>query len=267
MKRSFLILVFFIILNLILHITLRSEPVDPPAIIAHRGASGLAPENTLVAVQEAINLGAYYIEVDVQRSSDRILLLMHDKTINRTTNGQGKVSELSWESLGKLDAGNYFSSEFIGTTIPSLESVLNLIKDNDVNLVIEIKNPHLYPGIEQEIAEIINNHAMSEKVILVSFDYESLQITYRSIPDTLPGFINIYPFSVPHINDNQLILVFWLSILLDPTLIPRMHAKDYKVWAWTANSPQLMKLLVWLGVDGIATDRLDVWNKILLQQD
>ena len=120
---------------------INSQYIENPIMISHRGAAGLAPENTLASIREAIGQGAQFIEVDVQRSADGVLVLMHDRTVNRTTDGRGTIRELTWDEISELDAGSSFSPEFTGEPVPSLDSVLGLIRKSPVNLVLEAKNP------------------------------------------------------------------------------------------------------------------------------
>lgn len=245
-----------------LHLILRSKPLETPGIVSHRGAGGLAPENTLEAIREALKQGAAYTEVDVQRSADNVLVLMHDETVNRTTNGTGRVANLDWQALSKLDAGSYFSEQFTGALIPTLESTLELLKGKPITLVLEIKFSKSYPNIEQDITKMLEKHKMTKEVIVVSFDVGDLKKLHQHSVDIPLGFISFYPFNPPHIQENQTVGVYWSSIIFDPTLIPRLHAKGYHVWVWTANNTLLMRFLIWKGVDGITTDRPDVWNKL-----
>jgi len=108
-------------------------------VIAHRGASGHAPENTLAAFKRALALGATFIETDLQLSRDARFVAIHDDTVNRTTNGQGKVHDLSLADLRRLDAGSWFGSEFTGERIPTLEEILEFAKKHDVVFYLELK--------------------------------------------------------------------------------------------------------------------------------
>lgn len=240
----------------------RSQAKAPPIMIAHRGAAGLAPENTLVGIEKAMEQGATFVEVDIQRSSDNVLLLIHDETVSRTTDGQGAVRDLTWAEIRTLDAGSYFASEFAEARIPSLAEAFELIKNKPVTLVLELKSPHLYPQIEQDVSAAIEEHQVANQVVIISFDTKSLQAIHKQTPDIPLGILPIIPLNVPEIQPEQRVDLFWLSVLLDPTLIHRLHQKGYQVWVWTVNNLYLMRWLVWLGVDGVTTDRPDLWNEI-----
>lgn len=232
-------------------------------MISHRGAAGSAPENTLASIREAIGQGAQFIEVDVQRSADGILVLMHDRTVNRTTDGRGAIGELTWDEISELDAGSSFSPEFAGEPVPSLDSMLELIRDSPVNLVLEAKNPGLYPGIEQQIAETIQRFDTNDHVIVVSLDHGWLERFYELASNISTGYLWVWPCNTPQIPTAQTVVVYWVSVILDPTLVRRMHRQGYQVWVWTVNNVRLMRLLIWLGVDGITTDHPEVWPEVI----
>ncbi len=124
------------------------RPVNPQ-LIAHRGGPVYQPENTLPAFFQAIEDGADWIELDVQRTIDGVLVVIHDETVDRTTNGNGKVGELPFEEIRALDAGN-------GAQVPTFEEVITLAKDAGVGILPEAKSPRLYPGIEAEITEFLS---------------------------------------------------------------------------------------------------------------
>lgn len=237
--------------------------VENPIMISHRGAAGLAPENTLASIREAIRQGAQFTEVDVQRAADGVLVLMHDRTVNRTTDGRGAIRELTWDEISELDAGSSFSPEFAGEPVPSLDSVLELIRESPVNLVLEAKSPDLYPGIEQQIAETIQRFDVHDRVIVVSFDHGWLERFHELASDISTGYLWVWPRNTPQIPRAKIVDVYWASVILDPTLVRRMHRQGYQIWAWTVNNARLMRLLTWLGVDGITTDHPEVWPEVV----
>lgn len=261
--KSIFVLIIPIFIWVLLHLTLRSKSTEKPIMISHRGAASLAPENTLVSIREAISQGAQFIEVDVRRSADGILSLMHDQTVNRTTNGHGRISELSWEEVSQLDAGSSFSPEFKGEPVPSLDSVLELIKESPANLVLEVKQPSLYPGIELQIAEAIQKSNLNDRITVVSFDHDWLNSFNQVAPDVSLGHLYIFPYATRQIPANRIVDVHWPSVLLDPTLVKRMKLQGHRVWVWTVNNVHLMRLLIWLGVDGITSDRTEIWSEVV----
>src|SRR5690606_3104315 len=130
-----------------------------PEVIAHRGASGYAPENTLAAVEAADRLDTTWVEVDVQRTADGELVLVHDTTLERTTDAEEvfpdrapwDVADFTAEEIARLDAGSWFGEEFAGEPVPTLGEALATLEANDQKLLLELKDPELYPGIEEEV--------------------------------------------------------------------------------------------------------------------
>jgi len=163
-----------------------------PRIIAHRGASAVAPENTLASFRKAKELGAEWVEFDVKESKDGILLIMHDETLDRTTNGTGAIAHKHWEELRGLSAGHYFKSEplFYSEPIPTLEATIKVLKELQLGAKIEIKP---CPGREVSTA-----HAVAKFIgqlwpsslpppIISSFSMEALLVAYRTEPQLIRG--------------------------------------------------------------------------------
>lgn len=257
-----LLIVTFFLLWLALRLTLRSRPVEAPFMLSHRGAAALSPENTIAGVSEGIRQGAEFIEVDVRRSADGALILMHDWNVARTTDGTGSIGELTWDEIGRLDAGSYFSPEFVGEPVPTLDSVLELMAQRDITLVVEAKDPRRYPGIEQQIAGSLRGFEASDRVVVVSFDHGWLREFHMIAPDIPLGEIWIWLGRSRENAPIELVCVHWASVLVDPTLISRAHSHGHKVVAWTVDTAWCMRLLLWLGVDGITTNRPDLWTTV-----
>jgi len=264
-QRTFfpsLVALGILLLWLILHLVLRSQAITEPYVVAHRGGAGLAPENTLAAVSEAIDRGVKSIEVDVQRTSDGVLVIVHDTTVERTTNGKGIVGELTWEEISHLDAGSHFSPKFAGERIPTLDNILEMTTEKSVTLFLEAKSPKNYHGIEMQIAEAIQRLEAKDQVVVISFDHEWLKRFEETAPDMRLGWLSLWMGKTPQSLKCTIADVCWISIIIDPTLVTRLHDKDYEVVVWTVNAPWLMKVMLWLGVDGITTDRPDLWAEV-----
>ena len=259
-----LMLFLFVLLltGFILYLVLRSRPLREPFMISHRGARALAPENTLAGVSEAIDRGAVFIEVDVQRTADGVLVMIHDNTVDRTSDGIGKVGELTYGEIGRLDAGSHFSTEFAGEPIPTLDAILELVAAKQVTLVLEAKSPELYPGIEQQIAQALQRFEVQDRVIVISFDHEWLERFHEAAPQVRLGELWVWMGRSKSLPMTGLVDVYWPSVIVDPTLVKRAHAQGYEVVVWTVNDTWVMKLLLWLGVDGITTDRPDLWPEV-----
>jgi glycerophosphoryl diester phosphodiesterase len=230
-----------------------------PIIFGHRGASRYAPENTLSAFQTAFDQGAPAIELDVMLSADEKLIVIHDSTIDRTTNGNGKVNELSLVSLKKLDAGSKFSDKFKDERIPTLEEALDLTEGKFL-VNIELKNYHT-PGdnLVEKVVNLVVARNMEDSVIFSSFLPTNIFKLRRFLPNvpsallTLGGIIGkleISPF------------FRWLSPkfihpeyqLIDEKFIQREHANHRKVNIWKVNEEVDLRRLIKADVDGIITD-------------
>lgn len=146
-----------------------------PLIIAHRGASAYAPENTMASFVKALDMKSEGIELDVHMTKDKALVVCHDERVDRTTNGKGFIKDYTLGEIKQLDAGSWFGDEFKGEKIPELEEVLHLIKDNSVVLNIELKNaPILYEGIEEKLIDMLSSYKMEDRAIISSFNHYSL---------------------------------------------------------------------------------------------
>ncbi len=253
-----LIPVFIFLLWIALHIALHSRAMVKPYAIAHRGGSGLAPENTLAAISKSIDMGIKIVEADVQRTSDKVLVLLHDRSVERTTGSSGNISELTWEKVSQLDAGSYFSGRFTGESIPTLDNVLKVITENDITLFLEVKNPSDYPGIENQILYALNKYQAEKNVVIISFDHKWLQILRKAASDIRIGLLCYCKGSMPENSTANYLGVYWPAVIFDPTLIVRAHKAGLNVFVWSVNSGPGMRIMHWLGADGIVTDRPDI---------
>jgi glycerophosphoryl diester phosphodiesterase len=163
------ILIFLFIFTFFLKTPLLSDE-KRIMVIAHRGASGYAPENTVSAFKKAIMMKADMIEFDVHLTKDGKVVLMHDKTVDRTTDGKGKVKEMTLKELKKLDAGLWFDKKFKGEKIPTLEKVLKKFKGK-ILFNIEIKSE----GTEEEIVRLIKKYKLEKDVMVSSFNHQFLK--------------------------------------------------------------------------------------------
>jgi glycerophosphoryl diester phosphodiesterase len=138
-------------------------------VIGHRGALGYAPENTMASFEKGLECGADLLEFDIRMSRDGALIVMHDASVSRTTDGHGRIEDMTLAEIKKLDAGSWFGSQYRGERVPTLIEVLDWAKGR-VSLVIEIKrDPQSIPGIEQKLIEALNDRSMIDEVIAISF--------------------------------------------------------------------------------------------------
>ncbi len=230
------------------------------AVFAHRGAKMVAPENTLPAFEAAIALGADGVELDVQCSKDGILVVMHNFTVNETTNGQGRVADLTAAELGKLDAGSHFNAKFSNVGVPTLEDVL-AVTASRIKLNIEIKTQDPMGGREVEpLAELLRVGNLYDQVVVSSFNVITLIKMRHVDPQVALGLL----YQGQHLP--VFLREIWLSSILRPEAFHPHHSlidEEYMVWAkaipaavntWTVNDPDEARRLAALGVDTIITD-------------
>ncbi len=157
------------------------------SVFAHRGVSGDYPENTMEAFEAALRSGAAGIELDVQLTKDGELAVIHDEQIDRTTDGIGYIKDFSYDQLKRFDAGSWFSSKFEGSSIPTLKNVFDwaVMPGNDLTINIELKNDQLpYEGMEEKVLDLIEQYKLEERIIISSFNPESLK-KVRSLQKTI----------------------------------------------------------------------------------
>lgn len=230
----------------------------PVLVIAHRGASGHAPENTLAAFKKALALGATFIETDLQLSRDARFVAIHDDTVNRTTNGQGAVRELTLTELRRLDAGSWFGSGFAGERIPTLEEILEFSRKNDVVFYLELKpggswgGEHALIGALREAGEIL-------RAVVISFDAVILANLRKIEPTVMTGLLCEGQFENPieravEVGARQLAV---RGDLVTPAMLAQARKRDLQVVCWTVNHPAHIRALIGVGVDGIMSDYPD----------
>ena len=227
-------------------------------VIAHRGASGNAPENTMAAFKKAVVLGANFIETDLQLSRDARLVAIHDATVNRTTNGQGTVHDMTLTELRRLDAGSWFGSEFAGERIPTLEEILAFSKKHDVVFYLEIK-PGGSWGAEHALIGALRESGEIPRAVMISFD-AAIVLSLRKIEPTLMTGL-LYDGQIENPLEKAVAIgARQLAVrgdLVTPALIAEARRKDLQVVCWTVNHPAHMRLLAAAGVDGIMSDYPD----------
>ncbi|MGP4026136.1 glycerophosphodiester phosphodiesterase [Actinomadura sp. 3N407] len=246
--------------------------------VAHRGASAYAPENTLAAVKLAKTQRADVFEIDVQESKDHKLVLMHDTTLARTTNVEEvypdrapwKVSDFTLAEIKKLDAGSWFAKKYKGERVPTLDQVLRAMRGRGLGMLLEIKSPALYPGIEKRIAASLKRspswlrHDPSERRLAVqSFDWESVRRFHSVMPRVPTGLLG-----TPKVKDLPELASYADQINptygdLTASYIKKVHAARMDVLTWTVNDRGQMRKAVQLGVDGIITNKPDVLRRVL----
>jgi glycerophosphoryl diester phosphodiesterase len=227
-------------------------------VIAHRGASGHAPENTLAAFRKAISQGAVFIETDLQLSRDARFVAIHDNTVNRTTNGQGAVHDLTLAELQGLDAGSWFGSEFAGERIPTLDEILEFSKKHDIVFYLELKPSGSWGG-EHALIGALRESGEIPRTVVISFDAGILESLRKIEPTLMTGVLYDGQIEKPidralEVGARQLAV---RANLVTPTLLMEARKSDLQVVCWTVNHPAHMRLLIEAGVDGIMSDYPD----------
>ncbi len=235
-----------------------STQLQPPFYFAHRGASVRAPENTLAAFELAYEQGALAIEFDVKLTADRYVVIHHDQTLNRTTNGSGSITKQPLAALRELDAGSKFSSDFRGEKIPTLDEVFESFgKKTFMN--VELTNyASPFDGLVDEVAKLVRKHGLEEQVLFSSFFPTNLTRARRLLPTVpcgqlcLPGrsgwwqrlAAKVMSLQAEHPSKGD----------VNAAVVQRAHARGRQLYTWTVNDPAEMKSMRQLGVDAIFTD-------------
>lgn len=230
----------------------------PVLVIAHRGASGSAPENTLSAFKLAGEMGADMVELDVHLSRDGDVMVIHDDKVDRLTNGSGMVADMTRTELQRLDAGSWFGKKFAGEIIPTLEAVLQLVKGKmDVN--VEIKTGYLGAFSIQELVErtlsIVKEQNMLENVLFSSFHHPALRHLTEKCPSARRALLLKNPWQ-----DSDILKIETFQIIncskdnVTKASIRAAREKGLIVNVWTVNKEAEMKKLMDAGVNGIITN-------------
>lgn len=236
-----------------------------PLVIAHRGASGYAPENTLAAFQLAVEQGADMVELDVHLSRDGEVVVIHDDRLERTTDGHGLVGSATLAELRRLDAGAWRGAQFTGQRIPTLDEVLAWAHGR-TRLAIEIKNgPYFYPDIEAKVAALLARHAMLDQALVISFDHHALRRLRAIDPRITTGVLYaarpVDPVALASACGAAVLEPHWSYVT--PEDVQRAHAAGLRVVAWSTSAPDVLQHLIASGVDGIATDHPDLLRGLL----
>ncbi|RZG48060.1 glycerophosphodiester phosphodiesterase [Acinetobacter wuhouensis] len=237
---------------------------DTVKAVAHRGYSVEAPENTLPAYILAKKKGYSYAETDIQFTSDNIPVLLHDDTIDRTSNGAGNIAQMTFDQVRQYDFGSWFDPKFAGTKIPSLHEFLQLCHRLAIHPYLEIKKDKLITSAQSQLlADMVRNAGLKGKVTYISFSIESLTMIKEYDPFARLGYLE-FP-SVVNTNLAETLKTNTNEVFMDSEAVSvgadvanRILAKDMKLEVWTLNDASLVKKYVDMGVSGITTDVLNI---------
>ncbi len=228
-------------------------------IVGHRGAAALAPENTLAGIEKAADLGCQWIETDTHLSADNVPVIFHDQTIDRCTNGSGKVEELLLQDLKKLDAGHWFNPEFVGESIPTLKELFVLCQARGigVNLELKIYNELTISTLVEQVKNIVQELKFDEQQLLLSsFSLEAVRECRRVLPQVRAGYIT-EDASLAYLEDLRSLGVYSVHVdhkILTQAMAQTIVEEGYELNIWTLNDPSKAKQFDELGVTHIITD-------------
>jgi len=250
---------------------------DDITVTAHRGASAYAPENTLAAFAVGIEQRADWIESDVQATKDGELVLMHDTTLSRTTDVEQRfpgrspwnVKDFTLAEIKTLDAGSWFSEKYAGEPVPTLKEMVEQVRPTRSGILMELKSPELYPGIEKLVAAefasfpgYVPAAVAADRLAVQSFDFDSMK-TYKSIQPEVPvGLLGTPAYA-------DLDSYTWADQInphfgsFDAGYVARVHALGMHIHSWTVNDAATMSSVLDRGVDGIITNNPDVLREVI----
>ncbi len=256
---------------------------DRPLNIAHRGGRGISPEHTIFAYKRALDAGADVLEIDVHSTKDNEIIVIHDPTVDRTANGNGKVNELTLSEIKRFDAGYRFvakrgdKEEYPfrgkGLSIPTLKGVFSEFPNQRIN--IEIKQ--FEPRIEERLFSIIKEMGMTDNVLVVSESHDAIKRFRKMSKDSIATGASIkeirrfvilmklrlMPFYFSNADAFQIPEYYGEYHLLTEEFLEKAHKKNIKIHVWTINKKEEMERLIKMGADGIMTDYPDLLNEVI----
>jgi glycerophosphoryl diester phosphodiesterase len=245
----------------------RLPPWPYPRIFAHRGGGRLAPENTCAAIVTGASWGYRAVEFDVKLSRDDIAFLLHDDTVNRTSNGCGNARDFDYADLARLDAGAWHSRQFEGERLPRFDTAIATVQAHQMMANVEIKP---CPGREADTGRLVAQMAAAAwqgaavPPLLSSFSATALAAAHEAAPHLPRAWLTKTPQAKDWLILESLGCVafhFWEQAA-QPGLIDEAHARGYRVLLWTVNNVERAKTLFGWGVDGVFTDELDAFQTI-----
>jgi len=232
-------------------------------VIAHRGYSAGAPENTPIAFQRAMDMGARSIELDIQWTRDDVPVVSHDPALGRTIAGSGRIADLTWADLANCDAGSWFAPEFADQRVPTLEAVLQLVRPLPGELFLDLK-PHCQWSTERVkiVRDLLERYDRRERSVACSFDpdvadrFNTNPIHPMAIGYSISSADNFHEIFARAITVGARLICAYDILLADPDLIWNAHASGLEIVAWTVDRPDAVEQLFNFGIDRIITNRL-----------
>lgn len=246
------------------NINLNTGILTRTQITAHRGYSAVAPENTIYAFEEAVGIGADYIELDVQLTADGQLVVFHDNTIDRTTDGKGELSKYTYEELQEFSAGSWFSKDglFDDAKIVLFSDVLECV-GNDILLNIEIKNHGDIVRTAEKTVEVIEEYGIERSCYVTSFSYKALKTVKKLNPKIKTGLIANIATSTSFSQLKYIDAVSLNYIFINQSVVNMAHQNGKRVFVWTVDNRSDIQHMIAMGVDNIITNRPDRVSEIV----
>jgi glycerophosphoryl diester phosphodiesterase len=249
------------------------NPAKRVQVTAHRGASGHAPETTMEAYRLALEMKADFVEMDIHMLRDGVLVAIHDPGVKRTTDGKGLICELTLAELKALDAGSWFNrtyprkarQEYVGLKVPTLEEVIDFVKDSPAGCYIEIKDPHP-PELESTLLSVIHNRQMGKRSRIISFSAQSIE-KIKTMDSSIQTGLLISRYgkdpvrAAGEIRADELVLRYNLAT---DVIVDSAHGKGLTVSVWTVDRESDMERMIKLGVDCIVTNYPDRLQRLLV---
>jgi glycerophosphoryl diester phosphodiesterase len=234
----------------------------PTSVMAHRGASAAAPENTLAAIRRAIDSGAQWVEIDVQETADGQVVVIHDSDLKKIGGSALTVAGSTLEQLQQVDIGSWFDPEFADQRIPTLEAVLTLCKDR-ISVNIELKYYGKQVRLEERVAEIVERTGMTDQVMFMSLSYDGIQVLHRLRPEWRVGLLS--SVALGNLANLDVDFLALNGRAGSRHLIRAAHQRGKEVFVWTVNDPVTMASMIGRGADALITDEPALAVSVLAQ--
>jgi glycerophosphoryl diester phosphodiesterase len=238
----------------------RQQSMVKPLILAHRGMPEVAPENTMTGFELACEVGADGLEFDVHLSKDDEIVVCHDATLERTTNGRGRIKDYTLAELRRLDAGSWFDHRYAGERLPTAREVFALAAERGLFINIELKSGLvLYPGLEEKVAALISEYGLAGRSIVSSFNHYSLVHLKQVAPGIPTGILYEAGLFEPWVYARHAradaIHPYFRGVFRE--LVEGAHAAGVRVHPWTVNDPDDFQTMLAAGVDAVITNCAD----------
>ncbi|MEG1285065.1 MAG: glycerophosphodiester phosphodiesterase [Romboutsia sp.] len=239
-------------------------------IFAHRGASGDYPENTILAFKKALEIGVDGIELDVHKSKDGQLIVIHDEDVKRTFKGKGLIKDYTLEELKELKCKKFKFINDNECRICILRDVIELIKDEDIVLNIEAKTDEIHYNLEEDVLKLINEYGVKDKILISSFYHQTIK-NFKELNNSLKygalyGYKKDYDPEQNIVEHAEKIGVYSINIsinLVTKEIVQLAHNNGLKVFVYTVNSPMIMRKMIDCNVDGVFTDFPKLMKEVL----